>query len=72
MEPRRYELSVWWSADDRIFVVEVPELPGCMAHGDSPEEAGRNAGDAIDLWIDGARAHGDLVPEPRGRRVGIA
>ena len=29
MEPRRYELSVWWSADDRIFVVEVPELPGC-------------------------------------------
>jgi predicted RNase H-like HicB family nuclease len=72
MQPHKYELVVWWSQEDEVFVVDVPELPGCMAHGATPGEAVKNAGDAIDLWIDTAKAEGLPVPEPRRGRVGIA
>lgn len=72
MEPQRYELLVYWSSDDQLFVVEVPELPGCSAHGKTPAEAATNAQDAIALWIDTARAHGRQVPEPRVRRATTA
>jgi predicted RNase H-like HicB family nuclease len=72
MEPQRYELRVYWSADDGLFVVEVPELPGCSAHGETPADAATNAQDAIALWIDTAREHGRLVPEPGVRRATIA
>jgi predicted RNase H-like HicB family nuclease len=72
MQPHKYELVVWWSPEDEVFVVDVPELPGCMAHGGTPGEAVMNAGDAIDLWIDTAKAARLPVPEPRGGRVEIA
>jgi predicted RNase H-like HicB family nuclease len=72
MQPHKYELVVWWSQEDEVFVVDVPELPGCMAHGATPGEAVNNAGDAIDLWIDTAKAERLPVPEPRGGRVEIA
>lgn len=64
----RYEIIIYWSSEDQIFVAEVPELPGCMAHGDTEELALKNAKDAIQLWIDTAREFGDPVPEPKGRR----
>ena len=72
MASRKYELIIWWSAEDEVFVVEVPELPGCVAHGETPEQAVKNVGDAIDLWIEVAKAHGESIPEPKGRRVEIA
>ena len=65
----KYELIVTWSAQDSVFVVDVPELPGCMAHGASPAEAVANAQDAIDLWIEAAQAFGRTIPSPMGRRV---
>lgn len=52
-----------WSEVDGVFVAEVPELPGCMAHGDSREAALASVRDAIGLWIDTAREFGDPVPE---------
>jgi len=36
---QKYEIILYWSGDDQAFVAEVPELPGCMAHGDSQEAA---------------------------------
>lgn len=72
MEPQHHELRVHWSSDDELFVVEVPELPGCSAHGKTPADAATNAQDAIALWIDMAREHGRLVPEPKVRRDTIA
>jgi predicted RNase H-like HicB family nuclease len=48
----KYELIVYWSAEDDAFVVEVPELPGCMAHGATPAEAVASAQEAIALWLD--------------------
>ena len=68
----KYELIIYWSAEDAVYVAEVPELPGCMAHGSSPTEAVASAKEAIDLWISTARKDGDVVPEPKGRRLHFA
>jgi predicted RNase H-like HicB family nuclease len=63
----KYELVVYWSPEDQSFVVEVPELPGCMADGESYEQAVANAQGVIEQWIETARELGRPVPEPRGR-----
>jgi predicted RNase H-like HicB family nuclease len=67
MKTPKYELVIWWSSDDDAFVVEVPELPGCMADGQTYEDAVANARLVIDEWIQVAREAGRPVPEPRGR-----
>ena len=64
-----YEIILYWSVEDRVFVAEVPELPGCMAHGDTQEAALANVKQAMQLWLDTAREFGDPVPEPKGRRL---
>lgn len=69
MKEPRYEMIVWWSDEDAAFVVDVPELPGCMAHGSSRGKAIANAEEAVALWIETARADGVDVPAPRGRLV---
>jgi predicted RNase H-like HicB family nuclease len=63
----RYELIIYWSKDDDSFVVEVPELPGCMADGKTYAEAVKNAKEIIDEWIETARKLGRPIPEPRGK-----
>jgi len=65
----KYETIIYWSEDDQSFIADVPELPGCMAHGASPDEALANAQEAMQLWIDTAREFGDPIPEPKGRRL---
>lgn len=65
----KYEVLIYWSNEDGVFIAEVPELPGCMAHGDSQEAALANAKEAMQLWIDTAHEFGDPVPEPKGRRL---
>ncbi|MDL1891768.1 type II toxin-antitoxin system HicB family antitoxin [Sphingobacteriales bacterium CHB3] len=68
----RYEIILYWSNEDEAFIAEVPELPGCIAHGDTQETALRNAKEAIQLWIDTAKEFGDPIPEPKGRRLTFA
>jgi len=68
----RYEVIIYWSAEDEAFVAEVPELPGCAAHGPTPESALAEAQEAITLWLDTAREFGDPIPEPKGRRLQLA
>ena len=68
----RYEIIIYWSAEDNSYVAEVPELPGCVAHGNSQEDALVNAKDAVQLWVDTAKEFGDPVPEPKGRRLVFA
>jgi len=67
MKPTGYEMIVWWSEEDDAYVVEVPELPGCMAHGKSRQEAIQNAEDAISLWVKTAEEDRLEIPKPRGR-----
>ncbi len=68
----KYEVIIFWSAEDESFVVEIPELSGCMAHGSTQEEALANAKAAERLWLDTAREFGDVIPEPKGRRLVFA
>ena len=68
----RYEIIIFWSAEDAAFVAEVPELAGCMAHGATHEEALANAKEAMRLWIDTAKEFEDPIPEPKGRRLVFA
>ena len=65
----RYELIIYWSEEDEAFVVEVPELPGCMADGATYQEALANAETAIQEWIETARELGRPIPEPQGRLI---
>ena len=58
-------MLIQWDKDDRIYVVTVPELPGCMTHGKTYEEAVRQGRDAIDSWIEANLAWGRPIPEPR-------
>ncbi len=63
----KYELIIYWSDKDQTFVVEVPELPGCMADGDTYEQAVANASRVIGEWIETATDLGRPIPEPKGR-----
>lgn len=60
-----YSLLLEWDPRDRIYVATVPELPGCRTHGNSWDEAVANGREAMELWIDSARAWDDPVPAPR-------
>ena len=62
----KYEIVISWTTEDRVLVAEVPELPGCTAHGDSQETTLKNINDAMALWIDTAREEGRAVPPPSG------
>ena len=65
----KYEVIIFWSDEDDVF---VPELPGCMAHGDTHEGALTNAQEAMALWLDTARDLERPIPEPKGRRLMFA
>ncbi len=67
-----YKYEIYWSQEDDVFVAEVPELPGCTAHGDTPEDALASAQQAIELWIETAKEFGDPIPQPKGRRLQFA
>jgi predicted RNase H-like HicB family nuclease len=62
-----YELIIDWSKEDQAFLVEVPELPGCMADGGTYEEALANAQIVIAEWIKTAESLGRPIPEPKGK-----
>ena len=65
----KYETIIYWSDEDQAFLAEVPELPGCMAHGATQEEALASAKEAIQLWIETANEFGDPIPVAKGRRL---
>jgi predicted RNase H-like HicB family nuclease len=66
MKPK-YEIILFWSEEDQAYLAEVPELPGCMADGATPQKALANAEKIIAEWIKTAKEIGRAVPEPRGR-----
>jgi len=65
----RYEIIIYWSADDNAYVAEVPELPGCMADGKTYQQALSQAEVIIGEWIETAKKLGRDVPQPRGRLI---
>ncbi len=63
----RYELVIYWSADDQRFIVEVPELPGCMADGESYQDAVANVQIVIDEWVETALLQNRAIPQAAGK-----
>lgn len=68
----KYEIIIFWSEEDKLYIADVPELAGCMAHGNSQEAALANAKQAIELWIATAKEFGDPIPKPKGQRLVFA
>ena len=62
-------MEIYWSDDDNRFIIEVPELAGCMADGTTPEEALQNVNTVISEWIETAESLGRNIPEPSERRI---
>ena len=65
----KYQIILYWSDEDGVFVADIPELRGCMAHGDSHETALAEANAAIGYWLDAARRIGKPIPQPAGELV---
>ena len=61
----RYQILVAWSPEDDLFLAQVPDLPGCIAHGANKEEALECAKAAIELYLEDLSQTGDSVPEPK-------
>lgn len=60
----KYSMIVSWSEDDNCYLVSVPDLPGCMADGETPQKAVENAQVIIAEWIETAQKLGRKIPEP--------
>ena len=65
----KYEIIIYWSEQDGHYIAEVPELPSCMADGDTLEDTLAMAQEVMQLWIDTAQEDGSPVPTPKGRRL---
>ena len=67
MRMAKYERIIFWSEEDGKWIVDVQELPGCMADGTTAVEALENVEKVIDEWIETATQLGRKIPEPKGR-----
>lgn len=60
----KYRVDITWSPEDEAYIVKVPELEGCVTHGDSMEEAVAHAKEAITGYLDSLKARGQPIPKP--------
>lgn len=67
MSDPHYHINLLWSDEDGCWIADVPDLRYCTTHGDTPETALANVREAIDGWLETARANGLPIPEPRYR-----
>jgi predicted RNase H-like HicB family nuclease len=54
---------ILYTDEDGIWIAECPSLPGCGSDGTTREEAMQNIKEAIELWIEDARAHDEPIPD---------
>jgi predicted RNase H-like HicB family nuclease len=69
LSENKYESIIYWDQEDGIFVVEVPELAGCKAHGTTKREALESAEQAVALWLETAKSQGREIPDAKGKLV---
>jgi len=72
MNLNKYQMIIYWSDEDDSYLIEVPELPGCMADGKTRQEALANAETIIQEWMETAHELGRSVPMPQGRLLTIS
>ena len=64
MNNRGYDIVIHYSPEDECFLAAVPDLPGCIADGETPSEALKALEREIDLWIDVNKKRGISIPKP--------
>ncbi len=72
MDTTRYPIWIepLTPADGGGFLATVPDLPGCMSDGETPQEAAQNVQEAIAAWIEEATRRGWEIPAPCASRPG--
>ena len=65
MEPLKYSIIIEWSEEDNKFLATLPDFPYCTTHGDSYEEALKNARKVLELLVEGYRQDNQPLPQPR-------
>ena len=60
-----YQIVIWWDEDDGCYIADIPELEGCMAHGDTPQQAEEEIKIAAKMWLETATEYGEEIPKPR-------
>ncbi len=65
----KYEIIIYWSETDKVFVAEMPELKGCIAHGETQNEALNEINNLAEEWLNMANQKGWQIPEPKGRLI---
>ncbi len=63
----KYEIIIYWNETDKLFVAEMPELKGCIAHGDTQYEALREINAVAEEWLTMAKEKGWTIPAPKGK-----
>ncbi len=63
----KYEVIIFWSKEDDAFIAQIPELKGCVAHGNTPDEALKEVYIMAEEWLVLAKENGWQIPEPKGR-----
>ena len=66
-----YQINIYWSQEDEAYLAEVPELPGCMADGETYRAALENVQIIMQEWIDTARELGREIPTPQAKLVEV-
>ena len=63
----RYEVILYWSEEDSLYIAEVPELKGCFADGKTRTEAVSNAEKVISEWLEVAKEDGIAIPKAKDK-----
>ena len=63
----KYETIIYWSKEDDAFIAHIPELKGCMSHGDTSDGALKEVSIMTEEWIELAEENSWEIPEPKGR-----
>lgn len=68
-----YFTRIYWSEQDGCYLVEVPDLPGCVADGMTEAEARQNAKESAERWIEAAKYFGKefSVPPPNPQEAEV-
>jgi len=64
---KKYEIIIYWSEEDNSFIAEGPELPGCIADGDSYADVLKNVQKVMEEWFETAKTLNRPIPQPKGR-----
>jgi predicted RNase H-like HicB family nuclease len=60
----KYPIEIYWSDEDDCFLAKAPDLPGCIAHGETEEEALSAIKELIQTWLEIAKEDGKQIPLP--------